>query len=40
VKKAIGFYPRPDVDTAGTQVVSTLGRVLSDSLALVFLIPT
>jgi hypothetical protein len=28
VKKAIGFYPRPDVDTAGTQVVSHAGTVL------------
>jgi len=28
VKKAIGFYPSPDVDTAGTQVVSHAGAVL------------
>jgi hypothetical protein len=28
VKKAIGFYPRPDVDAAGTQVVSHAGTVL------------
>ena len=26
--KAIGFYPRPDVDMAGTQVVSHAGKVL------------
>ena len=28
MKKAIGFYPSPDVDTAGTQVVSHAGAVL------------
>jgi hypothetical protein len=28
VKKVIGFYPCPDVDTAGTQVVSHAGTVL------------
>jgi hypothetical protein len=28
VKKATGVYPRPDVDTAGTQVVSHAGAVL------------
>jgi hypothetical protein len=28
VKKAIGLYPRPDVDTAGTQVVSHAGTVV------------
>jgi hypothetical protein len=28
VKKAIGFYPSPDLDTAGTQVVSPAGAVL------------
>lgn len=28
MKKAIGFYPCPDVDTAGTQVVSHAGTVL------------
>ena len=28
MKKVIGFYPCPDVDTAGTQVVSHAGTVL------------
>jgi hypothetical protein len=28
VKKATGFYPRPDVNAAGTQVVSQTGAVL------------
>jgi hypothetical protein len=28
VKKAIGFYPCPDIDTTGTQVVSHAGTVL------------
>jgi hypothetical protein len=28
VKKVIGFYPCPDVDAAGTQVVSQAGSVL------------
>ena len=28
MKKAIGFYPRPDVDTTGSQVVSQAGAVL------------
>ena len=28
MKKATGVYPRPDVDTAGTQVVSQAGAVL------------
>ena len=28
MKKATGVYPRPDVDTAGTQVVSHAGAVL------------
>jgi hypothetical protein len=28
VKKAIGFYPCPDIDTAGTQVVSHAGTLL------------
>ena len=28
MKKAIGFYPCPDVDTAGTQVVSHAGTQL------------
>jgi len=28
VKKAIGFYPSPDLDTVGTQVVSHAGAVL------------
>jgi hypothetical protein len=28
VKKGIGFYPSPDLDTAGTQVVSPAGAVL------------
>jgi Transposase DDE domain group 1 len=28
VKKATGFYPRPDVDGAGTQVVSQAGALL------------
>jgi hypothetical protein len=27
VKKAMGFYPRPDVDGAGTQVVSQAGAL-------------
>jgi hypothetical protein len=28
VREVIGFYPRPDIDTAGTQVVSQAGTVL------------
>lgn len=28
MKKAIGFYPCPDIDTAGTQVISHAGTAL------------